>query len=67
MKILDDYPLEVIPKNVTNGDILKTMFPNDLWLHIYARRAKKNGGTHHIQIEKRKERHNDKYGMACIK
>lgn len=41
MKILDDYPLEVIPKNVTNGDILKTMFPNNLWLHIYARRAKK--------------------------
>lgn len=29
------------PKNVTNGDMLKTIFPNDLWLHIYARRAKK--------------------------
>lgn len=29
------------PKNVTNGDILKAISPNDLWLHIYARRAKK--------------------------
>ena len=24
------FHLEVIPKNVTNGDILKTMFSNDL-------------------------------------
>ena len=25
----------------TNGEVMQSLFPNDLWLHIYARRAKK--------------------------
>ena len=29
-------------KGMTNGEVLHKIFPNDLWLHIYARRARKN-------------------------
>lgn len=31
-----------IPEGVTNGDIMKAMFSNDLWLQLHARRAKKD-------------------------
>lgn len=50
MKILDDYPLEVIPKNVTNGDILKLCFQT-IYGYIYTQdEQRKNGGTHHMKI-----------------
>ena len=29
-----------IPDNTTNGDVIKLLFPNDIWLQLYARRAK---------------------------
>ena len=31
-----------IPEGATNGDMIKAMFPNDLWLQLYARRTKKD-------------------------
>lgn len=30
----------MVPENATNLDMLKAVFPDDLWLHLYARRAK---------------------------
>ena len=41
---IDDAPTVQavpIPDNATNGDVIKAVFPNDLWLHIHSRRAKK--------------------------
>ena len=29
-----------IPDNATNVDVIKAMFPDDIWLQLYARRAK---------------------------
>lgn len=39
------YNGTVISENITNLDVLKTVFPNDYWLHIYVRRAKKDWGN----------------------
>ena len=29
-----------ITDNATNGDVIRAMFPDDIWLQLYARRAK---------------------------
>ena len=38
-KVIKGIP---IPDNATNGDVLQNMFSDDIWLQIYARRAKKS-------------------------
>ena len=36
-----ECPLKIIPDNATNGDVMKAMYPLEVWLHMKAREFNK--------------------------